>query len=39
KANEELVNLVAEKFQCRKSAVSIKAGTSSRTKLVKVVEQ
>jgi len=39
KANEELVNLVAEKFQCRKSAVSIKAGTSSRTKLVEVVEQ
>ena len=36
KANEELVALVAEKFQCRKSAVTIKAGSASRTKLVRV---
>ena len=36
KANAELVALVAEHFQCRKSAVSIKSGASSRTKLVKV---
>jgi hypothetical protein len=36
KANEELVALVAGKFQCRKTAVTIKFGASSRTKLVKV---
>jgi len=36
KANEELVSLVAEKFQCRKAAVTIKAGASGRTKLVTV---
>ena len=39
KANEELVGLVAEKFQCRKAAVTIKAGASGRTKLVKVAAQ
>jgi uncharacterized protein len=39
KANEELVALVAERFQCQKAAVTIKAGTSSRTKLVKVAVQ
>jgi uncharacterized protein len=36
KANEELVALVAEKFQCRKAAVTIKAGASGRTKLVRI---
>jgi uncharacterized protein (TIGR00251 family) len=36
KANEELVRLVAEKFECRKAAVTIKAGASGRTKLVRV---
>ena len=36
KANAELVGLVAEKFQCRKAAVTIKAGASGRMKLVKV---
>lgn len=36
KANEELIALVAEHFQCRKSAVVIKAGASVRTKLVTV---
>lgn len=36
KANEELVTLVAEKFQCRKAAVTIKSGASGRTKLVRV---
>jgi len=36
KANEELVALVAERFQCRKAAVTIKAGASGRTKLVKI---
>lgn len=39
KANEELVALVAEKFQCRKAAVTIKAGASGRTKLVRVAAQ
>ena len=36
KANEELVALVARHFGCRKSAVSIKSGASSRTKLVQI---
>ena len=36
KANEELVTLVAEKFQCSKAAVTITAGTAGRTKLVRV---
>jgi uncharacterized protein (TIGR00251 family) len=36
KANAELVSLVAEKFGCRKSAVTIKAGASGRMKLVEV---
>ena len=39
KANEELLDLVAEKFQCRRAAVTIKAGASGRTKLVSVVMQ
>jgi uncharacterized protein YggU (UPF0235/DUF167 family) len=36
RANEELVALVAERFHCRKAAVSIKAGAAGRTKLVRV---
>jgi len=36
KANEELVALVAERFQCRKADVSIKSGAAGRMKLVKV---
>jgi hypothetical protein len=36
KANEELIALVAGHFRCRKAAVTIKAGASGRTKLVKV---
>ncbi|MEC9340711.1 MAG: DUF167 domain-containing protein [Pseudomonadota bacterium] len=36
KANKELVALVAEKFQCRKAAVTIEAGASGRMKLVRV---
>ena len=36
KANEELVSLVAERFRCRRAAVTIKAGATGRTKLVRV---
>jgi uncharacterized protein (TIGR00251 family) len=36
KANEELIALVAKQFGCRKSAVSIRRGASSRTKLVRI---
>jgi uncharacterized protein (TIGR00251 family) len=36
KANEELIALVAEHFRCRKSAVAITSGASSRTKRVTV---
>jgi uncharacterized protein len=36
-ANAELIALVAEQFNCRKAAVSIKAGASGRKKLVTVV--
>jgi uncharacterized protein len=36
KANQELVELVAEHFRCRKSAVLIKSGASGRMKLLTV---
>ena len=36
KANEELLALAARHFGCRKSAVSLKSGASSRTKLVRI---
>ena len=36
KANEELIVLVAQQFGCRRSEVSIKSGTASRTKLVRI---
>lgn len=36
KANEELIALVARRFACRKSAVSIKSGASGRIKLVRI---
>jgi uncharacterized protein (TIGR00251 family) len=38
KANEELIALVAKHFKCRKSDVSIKSGSSSRTKLLQISE-
>ena len=36
KANEELIELVAKHFDCRKSDVSIKSGGSGRVKLVRI---
>lgn len=36
KANEELIALVANRFNCRKSAVSIKSGATGRLKLVRI---
>lgn len=36
KANEELIALIAARFGCRKSAVSIKSGASGRMKLVRI---
>lgn len=36
KANAELIALVADHFDCPKSAVSIKSGASGRMKLVKI---
>jgi uncharacterized protein (TIGR00251 family) len=36
KANEELIALVARRFGCAKSAVSIKTGASGRIKLVRI---
>jgi uncharacterized protein len=36
KANVELIGLVAERFSCPKSAVSIKSGASGRVKLVRI---
>lgn len=36
RANQELVELVAEHFDCRKSAVLIKSGASGRMKLLTV---
>ena len=39
KANEELIALIAEHFQCRKSAVSIKGGAAGRMKLVRIEQR
>jgi uncharacterized protein (TIGR00251 family) len=36
KANEELIRLVAEKFDCGRAAVTILAGAGGRMKLVRV---
>jgi uncharacterized protein (TIGR00251 family) len=36
KANAELIALVAAHFKCRKAAVSIKSGASSRLKIVRL---
>ena len=36
KANAELVGLVAKRFGCAKSCVTIKAGAAGRMKLVKI---
>jgi uncharacterized protein len=36
KANEELLRLIAERFEVRKARVSIKSGASSRLKLVQI---
>ena len=36
KANEELIALVARRFGCRKSAVSIRSGASGRMKLIRI---
>jgi uncharacterized protein (TIGR00251 family) len=36
KANDELIGLIAEAFRCGRSAVTIKSGAGSRTKLVRV---
>ena len=36
RANDELIGLVARRFGCAKSAVSIKTGASGRIKLVRI---
>lgn len=36
KANEELIKLLAEKFDLPKSKISIKSGLSSKNKLVEI---
>lgn len=36
KANEELIKLLAEKFQVSKSQITIKSGLSSRKKLIEI---
>ncbi|XWK89293.1 MAG: DUF167 domain-containing protein [Phormidium sp.] len=36
KANEELIKLLAEKFNVSKSQITIKSGLSSRRKLVEI---
>lgn len=36
RANDELIALVAQHFQCAKQAVSIKSGESARLKLVRI---
>ena len=36
KANEELIALIAKRFECRKADVLIKAGASGRLKLIQI---
>lgn len=36
KANAELVTLIAERFHCPQSSVSIRAGASGRLKIIRV---
>ena len=36
KANEELIALIAQRFACPKSVVSIKSGATSRMKRVQI---
>jgi hypothetical protein len=36
KANAELIALVADRFGCRKSAVSIRTGAGGRTKRIEI---
>jgi uncharacterized protein (TIGR00251 family) len=36
RANDELIALVTKQFGCTKAAVSIKAGASGRSKLIRV---
>jgi uncharacterized protein YggU (UPF0235/DUF167 family) len=38
KANKELIELLAEKFNVTKSQVQIKSGLSSNIKLIEIVE-
>jgi len=38
KANEELIALVAQRFACPKSAVSIKSGATGRMKQIQIKE-
>ena len=38
RANQELIEMIAEHFGCRKAAVSIKSGASGRMKLVWIEE-
>lgn len=39
KANQELIKLLAEKFQVPKSSITIKSGLSSKHKLVEIDEE
>jgi uncharacterized protein (TIGR00251 family) len=36
KANEELIALVAQRFQCRRAAVTIRSGASGRIKRLRI---
>ncbi len=36
KANAELIALIAQRFGCRKRAVTIKSGASARLKLIRI---
>ncbi len=38
KANEELIALIAQRFACPKSAVSIKSGATGRMKQIQIKE-
>jgi uncharacterized protein (TIGR00251 family) len=39
KANEELIRLIAQRFGCSRSSVSIRSGATARIKLIEVTSE
>jgi uncharacterized protein len=37
KANQELINVIAEKFKVKKSQITIKSGLSNQNKIIEII--